>query len=135
MKLVRLASPCSPCPLRRLLFNSRFQFSGPRASSCRMNAAIIVAAGKGTRVGHSDTLLMQIAGKPLVADTWARVDACAAVDEIVLVIRPEHEPILREVSAALGTRKPFKFAAGGKERQDSVWNGLEALSPSIQFVA
>lgn len=100
-----------------------------------MNAAIIVAAGKGTRIGNPDKLLIEVAGRPLVAHTWARFDTCPAVDELVLVIRPEHEDTFRKMAAAISTRKPFKFVAGGKERQDSVWNGLEALSAGIDFVA
>jgi 2-C-methyl-D-erythritol 4-phosphate cytidylyltransferase len=100
-----------------------------------MNGAIIVAAGKGTRMGNPDKLLMEIAGRPLVAHTWARFDACAAIDELVLVIRAEHESIFRKMGQTLSARKPFKFAVGGKERQDSVWNGLGALSNAVEFVA
>ncbi len=33
------------------------------------------------------------------------------------------------------SNKPFRLVAGGKERQDSVWNGLEALSPGTEIVA
>jgi 2-C-methyl-D-erythritol 4-phosphate cytidylyltransferase len=98
-----------------------------------MNAAIIVAAGKGTRMSNANKLLMEIAGRPVVAHTWARFDACATIHEIVLVIRQEHEGLFRKLGASM--RKPFKLVAGGKERQDSVWNGLEALSPNMQFVA
>ena len=100
-----------------------------------MNAVIIVAAGKGTRIGNPDKLLIEIAGRPLVAHTWARFEACAAINELVLVVRPEHESVFRKMGATLGLRKPFTFAAGGKERQDSVWNGLEALSSGVEFVA
>ena len=32
-------------------------------------------------------------------------------------------------------RKPFRLVLGGKERQDSVWNGLEALSNLCELVA
>ena len=32
-------------------------------------------------------------------------------------------------------KKPFKMVAGGMERQDSVWNGLEALSSETEIVA
>jgi 2-C-methyl-D-erythritol 4-phosphate cytidylyltransferase len=32
-------------------------------------------------------------------------------------------------------RKPFRLVVGGKERQDSVWNGLEALPPEAEIVA
>jgi 2-C-methyl-D-erythritol 4-phosphate cytidylyltransferase len=98
-----------------------------------MNAAIIVAAGKGTRMGTPDKLLMEIVGRPVVAHTWARFDACGAINEIVLVVRPEQESLFRRLGQ--GMRKPFKLVPGGKERQDSVWNGLEALSPAVEFVA
>src|SRR6185503_19887361 len=43
--------------------------------------------------------------------------------------------LFRKMAAAFGAHKPFKLVPGGKERQDSVWNGLEALSPNIEFVA
>jgi 2-C-methyl-D-erythritol 4-phosphate cytidylyltransferase len=32
-------------------------------------------------------------------------------------------------------KKPFRLIVGGKERQDSVWNGLEAVSPNTEIVA
>jgi 2-C-methyl-D-erythritol 4-phosphate cytidylyltransferase len=32
-------------------------------------------------------------------------------------------------------QKPHRFVVGGAERQDSVWNGLEALNPSSEIVA
>ncbi|HZO86165.1 MAG TPA: 2-C-methyl-D-erythritol 4-phosphate cytidylyltransferase [Verrucomicrobiae bacterium] len=98
-----------------------------------MNAAIIVAAGKGARMGTPDKLLMGIAGRPVVAHTWARFDACGAISEIVLAVRPEQEGLFRKLGQ--GMRKPFKLVLGGKERQDSVWNGLEALSSAVEFVA
>jgi 2-C-methyl-D-erythritol 4-phosphate cytidylyltransferase len=98
-----------------------------------MNAAIIVAAGKGTRMGTADKLLMEIASRPVVAHTWARFDTCATIAEIVIVIRSEQEALFRKLGSSM--RKPFKLVAGGKERQDSVWNGLEALPANTQFVA
>jgi 2-C-methyl-D-erythritol 4-phosphate cytidylyltransferase len=100
-----------------------------------MNAAIIVAAGKGTRMANVDKLLVEIAGRPVAGHTWARFDACAAVNEIVLVIRPEQEHFFHKMAGSIKPRKPFKLIPGGKERQDSVWNGLEALSPNVRLVA
>ena len=35
----------------------------------------------------------------------------------------------------MGLAKTIRFVAGGAERQDSVWNGLEALSPKSEIVA
>ena len=34
-----------------------------------------------------------------------------------------------------GSGRSFRLVVGGKERQDSVWNGLEALSPGAEIVA
>lgn len=86
-------------------------------------------------MGNPDKLLMEVAGRPVVGHTWARFDACKAVGEIVLVIRKEQEIFFRKLAAQINVRKPFKLVAGGKERQDSVWNGLEALSPNVELVA
>ena len=101
-----------------------------------MNAAIIVAAGKGTRMGAgTDKLFLPIAGKPVVAHTWRRFDRHSSVNEMVLVIRAGQEKRFQEIARAIGAQKPFKLVYGGKERQDSVWNGLEALSGNCEFVA
>jgi len=100
-----------------------------------MNAAIIVAAGQGTRMGNPDKLLLEVAGRPVVAHTWARFDSCDAVDEIVLVIRDDQIEFFTELALKIKARKRFKMLEGGKERQDSVWNGLKALSPAVDLVA
>lgn len=100
-----------------------------------MTSAVIVAAGRGTRMGpHIDKLFLEVAGRPVVAHTWARWDA-AAVDEIVLVIRAGMEAAFTEMAATLPLTKPYRFAVGGVERQESVWNGLMALSAEAEVVA
>lgn len=101
-----------------------------------MNAAVIVAAGRGTRMGPGvDKLFLDVAGAPVVAHTWRRFDACAAIDELVLVVREGMQDAFRELAAGLSLRKPWRLVAGGAERQDSVWNGLNALSPGVTVVA
>lgn len=101
-----------------------------------MTSAIIVAAGQSTRMGpKTDKLLLQVAGRPLLAHTWNRFDSAPCIDEIVLVVRHGMQGALAEIAEASKFTKPFRFVPGGKQRQDSVWNGLEALSPSAQIVA
>ncbi len=101
-----------------------------------MIAAIIVAAGQGTRMGPNvDKLFLEVAGKPVVAHTWARFDALDEIDEIVVVVREGMEADFHELAAEHGMMKPYRLVAGGKERQDSVWNGLQALSPEVEIVA
>lgn len=101
-----------------------------------MISAIIVAAGQGTRMGAGvDKLFLTAAGRPVVAHTWSLYDSAPFIDEVILVVRPERRMQFEELAARLGFRKTFRFAPGGKERQDSVWNGLAALNTKAQLVA
>lgn len=101
-----------------------------------MTSAIIVAAGRGTRMGPNiDKLFLEVSGAPVVAHTWERFDEAESIDEIVLVIRDGMQKDFEELAATLELQKPYRFAAGGKERQDSVWNGLQAIAPSAELVA
>jgi 2-C-methyl-D-erythritol 4-phosphate cytidylyltransferase len=101
-----------------------------------VNAAIIVAAGQGARMGPgSDKLFLTVAGRPVVAHTWARFDQAACIGQIILVIREGMEPAFRELASKFNLTKPHRLVHGGKERQDSVWNGLEALDPAAEIVA
>jgi 2-C-methyl-D-erythritol 4-phosphate cytidylyltransferase len=101
-----------------------------------VTSAIIVAAGKSTRMGaQTDKLFLPVAGRPLVAHTWQRFDSAGCIAEIILVVREGRQEAFTELAAACGFRKPFRLVAGGPERQDSVWNGLENLSPGTDIVA
>jgi 2-C-methyl-D-erythritol 4-phosphate cytidylyltransferase len=99
-----------------------------------MNAAILVAAGKGVRMG-ADKLWLEIAGRPVIAHTWKNFNDAKCVDEIILVVRDGMQKQFSELAEKFHFQKPFRIIAGGAERQDSVWNGLEALSPKIEIVA
>jgi 2-C-methyl-D-erythritol 4-phosphate cytidylyltransferase len=101
-----------------------------------MISAIIVAAGKGTRMGSKvDKLFLELDGCPIVAHTWRRFDEARCIDEIVLVVRDGMQDALKQIARRHSLRKPFTLIVGGKERQDSVWNGLAALSPAAEIVA
>lgn len=101
-----------------------------------MTSAIIVAAGRGTRMGPNiDKLFLEVCGAPVVAHTWERFDEAECIDEIVLVVRDGLQADFQELAEKLELEKPFRFAVGGKERQDSVWNGLQALTAGTEIVA
>ncbi len=101
-----------------------------------MNSVVIVAAGRGTRMGPGvDKLFLEVAGRPVVAHTWAVFDRAACVEEIILVVRDGMQNAFAELAARFGFAKPCRFTAGGAERQDSVWNGLLALSAASEIVA
>ena len=101
-----------------------------------MTSAIIVAAGKGVRMGpQTDKIFLSLAGRPVVAHTWQRFNDAPFIDEIILVIRDGMQSAFAELAADFNFKKSFHLVPGGKERQDSVWNGLAALSPESEIVA
>jgi 2-C-methyl-D-erythritol 4-phosphate cytidylyltransferase len=101
-----------------------------------MNSAIIVAAGKGRRMGaNSGKLFLEIAGRPVIAHTWRQFDAAHGIDEIVLAVRDGLQSTFAEMAAKYGFKKPFRMTVGGEERQDSVWNALQVISSQSEFVA
>jgi 2-C-methyl-D-erythritol 4-phosphate cytidylyltransferase len=101
-----------------------------------MTSAIIVAAGKGVRMGPNvDKLFLELAGAPVIAHTWRQFNDARCIDEIVLVVRDGMQSAFSELAKAHEFRKPHRVVAGGAERQDSVWNGLEALTAAAELVA
>lgn len=101
-----------------------------------MVSALIVAAGKGTRMGQAaDKLFLEVAGRPVLAHTWQQFERAKSVQEIILVIRPEAEQEVALLADRFGFKKRFVLVHGGKERQDSVWNGLAALNVASEIVA
>jgi 2-C-methyl-D-erythritol 4-phosphate cytidylyltransferase len=101
-----------------------------------MNAAILVAAGKGTRMGAGvDKLFLEVAGRPVVVHTWQRFEGAECIGEIILVVRKGMRQAFSRLAEKYDFQKPFRIVIGGTERQDSVWNGLRALSPASEIVA
>jgi len=95
-----------------------------------------VAAGKGTRMGPNvDKLFLELRGRPVVAHTWARFDAIPSIGELILVVRSDMEAAFAELAGRYAFSKPYRIVPGGRERQDSVWNGLEAVSSNAEIVA
>jgi 2-C-methyl-D-erythritol 4-phosphate cytidylyltransferase len=92
--------------------------------------AIIVAGGKGKRMGRPKQFLT-IAGRPMLAWTLSAFQKSKAIDGIILVV--DREQLFS--AKKLNQKKVIGIAAGGKERQDSVRNGLALLPPSTKIVA
>lgn len=101
-----------------------------------MTTAIIVAAGKSTRMGgNGDKAFMALAGKPVVAWSLLAMERCADIDRIVLVVRKEQLLAAQEVTRMFGISKLQKVVAGGtKLRQESVKAGLDACDPETSLV-
>lgn len=82
-----------------------------------------------------DKTFLEIAGKPVIAHTWQRFATAKCIDEIILVVRDGMQSAFQELAEKFSLKKSFRLVIGGKERQDSVWNGLQAVSPKTEIVA
>ena len=91
--------------------------------------AVIVAAGRSTRMGGVDKTFAPIYGRPLVAHTLDRFESSSLIDQIVLVLAEDSLEQGRKLVEERDYEKVAHVCAGGQRRQDSVRNGLELLSP------
>lgn len=91
--------------------------------------ALIPAAGMGKRMGASiNKQYLQLAGLPILAHTLTVFERSDKVEGVVLVIPEDEIAYCREnVVEAAGFTKVLEIVAGGRERQNSVMNGLTAL--------
>jgi 2-C-methyl-D-erythritol 4-phosphate cytidylyltransferase len=96
-------------------------------------SAVVVAAGRSQRMGF-DKLLTPLAGRPLLLHTLDRLFRTEAPSEIVLVVRPDSESEMQTLVAPLGRNDSIRIVPGGAQRQDSVQNGLQAVSAESEFV-
>lgn len=94
---------------------------------------IIVAAGRGTRVGAAvPKQLLDLGGRSMLRRSVEAFDRHRTVSQLVVVLPDDLVP---EGPTLVGeTNRPCRFVAGGARRQDSVRHGLEALPPAIDLV-
>ena len=90
--------------------------------------AVVVAAGKSTRMNGVDKVFTPILGVPLVAYSLDQLESFPSVAEIVLVLSPDSLAQGQELLRHRGYRKVSHVCAGGERRQDAVRCGLEQLS-------
>jgi 2-C-methyl-D-erythritol 4-phosphate cytidylyltransferase / 2-C-methyl-D-erythritol 2,4-cyclodiphosphate synthase len=94
---------------------------------------IIVAAGRGTRVGAAvPKQLLDLGGRSMLRRSVEAFDRHRTVSQLVVVLPDDLVP--QGPSLVGETNRPCRFVAGGARRQDSVRHGLEALPPAIDLV-
>ncbi len=98
-------------------------------------ALIIAAAGNSSRMGAGvDKQFVMLAGKPVL---WHTVNAFAPLPQIrqmLVTVSPGNADRVSALLQQMGVGIPWQVVAGGAERQDSVRNALELVSPSVELV-
>lgn len=89
---------------------------------------LIPAAGMGRRMGSDrNKLLLTLQGLPIVAWTLKAAAAATTTRWIGIICQPADQPDLKAILADLALTKPVVLIQGGTTRQESVYNGLQAL--------
>jgi 2-C-methyl-D-erythritol 4-phosphate cytidylyltransferase len=104
---------------------------------------LIPAAGMGRRMGSEfasrrlrqrNKLLLTLLGKPLLAWTLLAAEAARDISWIGIIGQPADYPDFKTILGDLSITKPVQLIQGGETRQESVYNGLQALPTQAERV-
>lgn len=94
-------------------------------------SVVILLAGSSTRFKSSvKKQFFEIKGKPLFYYAINSFEKSEVIDEIVLVSEKESIEFYKKSVLDMGFKKVKHIVCGGKQRQNSVYNGLQVLSNS-----
>jgi len=99
-------------------------------------AAIIPAGGKGKRMGaRTPKQYLTVQGEPILARTLRVFQLSPSIDQIILVVpEPDVTDVRTNIVEYYGLSKVKVIIPGGKERQDSVKNGLRYVDEKVEIV-
>ncbi|MBI2656416.1 2-C-methyl-D-erythritol 4-phosphate cytidylyltransferase [Candidatus Woesearchaeota archaeon] len=93
-----------------------------------MNFAIIVAAGKSRRMKkNTNKIFLPLLSKPMGYYTLKAFQDCDLIDEIIVVTNKNEINKINKIKNQYQFTKIKNVVEGGKERQDSVYNGLMSI--------
>jgi len=98
---------------------------------------VIAAGGRGTRLGGKvPKQFLPLEGLPILERTVKIFSRLPSVEEIVVATPRKHVRRAEKLLAGMGSGKVISVVPGGRERQDSVWEGLRAFlsKPTIVLI-
>ena len=97
--------------------------------------AVIVAAGKGKRMGTEiSKQFLPLGGKEILAHTVQKFEKAKNIRHNILVTGADSLQDVQEMAQEYGWEKIVSIVAGGKERHDSVWNGLQQVAADTEII-
>lgn len=99
-------------------------------------AAVVPAGGSGTRMGNeSPKQFLQLGDVPLLIHALRVLQAGKTISEIVVVVPQDAVTYCqKELLPQFALSKVSTVTGGGARRQDSVWNGLQAVDERTKIV-
>ncbi len=97
--------------------------------------AVVAAAGQSRRMGENvNKMLLPAAGRPVLSYSLAALQEAPFVKGFVLVAGERELGAYFTLTEQWGCTKMISLVKGGKTRQDSVWEGLNALPADTRVV-
>ena len=97
-------------------------------------AAIVVAAGRGERLGVPEKVLLPLAEKAMLAWPLRALEEAQTVGGVVIVAGSHTAEAVARLIQDEAFAKVLAVVPGGARRQDSVVAGLAALPDAIEVV-
>ncbi|KAG1665293.1 hypothetical protein FOA52_015870 [Chlamydomonas sp. UWO 241] len=99
-------------------------------------SVVLLAGGVGKRMGASiPKQYLKLRGQEIAAYSLKTFAQMPEVAEVVVVCEPMWRDVFERAMVGARAGMTFKWALPGKERQDSVYNGLQAIRPESALVA
>ncbi|XP_010030242.2 2-C-methyl-D-erythritol 4-phosphate cytidylyltransferase, chloroplastic isoform X1 [Eucalyptus grandis] len=96
-------------------------------------SVILLAGGKGKRMGASmPKQYLPLLGQPIALYSFYTFSQMREVKEIIVVCDPSYKDIFEDTKEEI--QVDLKFTLPGKERQDSVYSGLQAVDSGSELV-
>lgn len=100
-----------------------------------MYEVVIPAAGQGKRMkAGKNKLFLELSGVPIIVYTLRVFDEDPQCTGIILAINPDEEEMFANLIATYKLKKIKQWVSGGKERQQSVYNGIKVLHVETDIV-
>lgn len=100
-----------------------------------MNGVIIVAAGTGSRMkANINKQFIKLNDKEIITYTIEKFYNNKNINDIVIVIKEDEAEFFKKEILDKYSFNNIKIAYGGKERQDSVYNGIKVLDKNCKYV-
>lgn len=100
-----------------------------------MNGVIIVAAGTGSRMkANINKQFIKLNDKEIITYTIEKFYNNKNINDIVIVVKEDEAEFFKKEILDKYSFNNIKIAYGGKERQDSVYNGIKALDKNCKYV-
>ena len=100
-----------------------------------MVSVVFPAAGQGKRMGAGkNKILLSLSGKPVLLRTLELFSQLPEVEELIVVVGAKDMALIKKMLKGCPFAPMVHLAPGGRERQQSVYNGLKLVSPRANIV-